>query len=35
MVADIIEKNDGIERCLEDDYLCSVQIGDEDDYLRR
>ena len=24
MVADIIEKNDGIERCLEDVYLCSV-----------
>ena len=35
MVGAITEKNEGIERCLEDVYLCSVQFGDEDDYLNR
>ena len=35
MIADIVEKNDGIERCLEDDFICSVQDGDDDDYLKK
>ena len=35
MVIDIMEKNDGLERCLEDDFICSVQKGDDDDYLKK
>ena len=35
MVIDIMEKNDGLERCLEDDFICSVQNGDDDDYLKK
>ena len=35
MVIDIMEKNDGLERCLEDDFICSVQKGDDHDYVKK
>ena len=35
MVIDIMEKNDGLERCLEDDFICSVQKGDDGDYIKK
>ena len=35
MVIAIMEKNDGLERCLEDDFICSVQEGDDDNYLKK
>ena len=30
MIADIVKKNDGIERCLEDEFVCFVQDSVDD-----
>ena len=30
MIADIVQKNDGIERCLEDEFVCFVQDSNDD-----
>ena len=35
VIADIVAKNDGIERCLEDEFVCLVQKGEDDDYLKK
>ena len=35
MVRDILEKNNGIERCLEDVFLCTAQTDDDSHYLNR
>ena len=34
VVADIVAKNDGIERCVEDEFVCFVQKGNDEDYLK-
>ena len=30
MIAEIVHKNDGIERCLEDEFVCFVQDSNDD-----
>ena len=35
MITDVMAKNDMIDRCLEDDYYCSVKGVDEDYYLAK
>ena len=33
MVHDVIRKNEEIERCLEDDYLCTIKQDGADNFI--
>ena len=35
VIADIVAKNDGIERCLEDEFICTLQNVNGDEYLKK
>ena len=35
VVEDVMDKNDGIERCLQDNFMCKVQGAVEDHFITK